>query len=158
MKFEGVFPFREKEAVMQSVQENIVVDLILQHRRELHFPDGLAGCGEARDFVLVAKDHEAPLFWLELKNMTDRAFLTVDPFLIYPEYSPEFYNNDLEELHVDHADDLFVLCIAHVKPGDPRKISLNLAEPLLINWATGIGKQVKIRNANEYAHMHSIGF
>lgn len=140
-----------RERLMKSIQESAVVDVILMHRKVVHFPQGLGGFEAIKDFVLVAKDHEAPLFWLESKEHEDLAFILLDPYLVNPDYKPEFDSEDLEEIGIDEAEDLIVLCIAHIKNKVVKNLTLNLAAPLAINLRTGLGKQVFIKNSSDYS-------
>lgn len=136
---------------MKSIQESAVVDMILRHRRPVHFPFGLVGFDSIKDFILVAKDHEAPLFWLESKDHEDLSFLLLDPFLVNPDYAPEFNDEDLEQVESDEGNDLIVLCITHLKDKIVRNLTLNLAAPLIINLHKGIGKQVYLKNSDRYS-------
>lgn len=136
---------------MKSIQENAVVDMILRHRRPVVFPHGLGGFESIKDFILVAKDHEAPLFWLESKDQEDLAFMLLDPFLLNPKYEPEIDEADLKEIQSEGDKDLIVLCIAHIKNKIVKHMTLNLAAPIVINLRTGLGKQVFLKNNADYS-------
>ena len=136
---------------MKSIQESAVVEMIMLHRKAVQFPHGLGGFESVKDFVLVAKDHEAPLFWLESKEHDDLAFILLDPFLVNPNYEPEFDSEDLDEIGSEDGEDLIVLCIAHIKNKVVKNLTLNLAAPLVINLRTGMGKQVFIKNNDDYS-------
>lgn len=136
---------------MKSIQENAVVDMILRHRRPVVFRNGLGGFESIKDFVLVAKDHEAPLFWLESKDHEDLAFILLDPFLLNPNYHPQIDPKDLKDIESDGTKDIIILCIANIKNKIVKNLTLNLAAPLIINLRAGLGKQVLLQNNSEYS-------
>ena len=136
---------------MQSIQEETIVDLILCHKKQIHFPQGLGGFEEAKDFFLVINSGEMPLIWMESLTIQNLAFLTVDPYLFYPDYEPEFPKNLREEIQLDDEDVLLVLAIANVKKAKKQGVTLDLIAPLTINWTKGIGKQIIILNSKEYS-------
>jgi flagellar assembly factor FliW len=136
---------------MQSIQENIIVDLILQNTKKVHFSEGLGGVEQVKDFTLSIKPSEAPLIWLTAQNSPNVSFITVDPFLILQEYEPEFAEEDLDALDIQCAEDMLVLCIANLTKQPASGLTLNLKAPIVINWATGQGKQIVIQNQKEYS-------
>lgn len=137
---------------MQSIQEKVIVDLILQHHRNIHLLEGLGGFETEKDFSLIANAKESPLIWLQSRSFPDLAFVTVDPFLVYPDYLPDFEEEDLQALEIENEGDTLVLCIAHVK-GD---MTINLVAPLLINLQNDKGKQVILKNNTDYSLNHPI--
>lgn len=141
---------------MQSLQENIIVDLILQHTKKIQIPEGLGGIGSIREFTLMISPAEAPLVWLLARNKHDIAFITVDPFLVCPEYVPEFADEDIEALKIQSAEDMLVLCITNIVKKPEKGLTVNLAAPLVINWVTGIGKQVILKNNQDYSIEHRL--
>lgn len=136
---------------MKSIQEDIVVDLILRYNRTIYLPDGLGGFENAKEYILYSNNREAPLIWLESKTVSNLSFVTVDPFLFFPDYRPEFEDQDLEFLEIENPDDLFILCIGNFLNHSSHNMTINMAAPILINWSTGKGKQVVITNKDQYS-------
>lgn len=135
---------------MQSIQENIIVDLILQHTKKIYMPNGLGGFEKLKDFTLTITPSEAPIIWLNAVKEPKISFITVDPFIVCPEYHPEFADEDIDALEIQSAEDMLVLCIASVEKKNNPSMTINLIAPILINWVSGIGKQVIIKNEQEY--------
>src|SRR5580704_4049676 len=99
---------------MQSVQENIIVDLILQHSRLIQIDGGLKGFENVNEFILKMNPVEAPLIWMTAAHDSIMTFVAVDPFLVFPDYQPEFSEEDLAALKIENADEMFVLCITNI--------------------------------------------
>lgn len=135
---------------MSSIQEQIIVDLILNNNKKIHFEKGLMGTDTAQDFNLIADEVDVPLFWLEASDMDEVTFPVVDPYVLCPDYAPEFNQQDLEALELDEADDLLLLCLVTMVNLKNQKMTINLAAPLLINWRKGIGRQSVLTNYKKY--------
>jgi flagellar assembly factor FliW len=136
---------------MQSIQENIIVDLLLKETKKIHFIAGMGGFEQIKDFILTMNPSEAPLLWLLAQNYPNISFLTVDPFLVCPGYQPEFDEEDLEILGIHNAENMLVLSIAHPVKNDSHGITLNLKAPIVINWETGEAQQLIITNEKGYS-------
>jgi flagellar assembly factor FliW len=145
-----------KEAAMQSIQENMIVDLILNCPKKIHFIEGLGGFEQIKDFELTINPLEAPLIWLTALHDPNMSFLTVDPFLVYSDYSPEFLDEDLEALGIEHAEKMCVLCLATINKKPEFRFSVNLKAPLVINWETNQGKQLIVINHKTYSMEHKL--
>ena len=140
------------EGAMQSIQEQMIVNLILRHEKEIFVLDGLKGFEQEKHYTLIANAKEMPLIWLQSKSYPDQAFVCVDPYIVYPTYQPELPEQDLEKLLVENADDLLILCLTHVN----HQMTINLVAPLLINWNKGTAKQIIINNHNQYSLRHPL--
>jgi len=104
----------------------------------LQFP-GLPGFPEARRFVVMDQEGEAPFAWLVSADDPDLAFAITDPFQFFPEYRPPLERWQIRALGVERPDDLVIMAIANFAGG---AASLNLMAPLLINPRVGRGLQV----------------
>lgn len=111
--------------------------------KKIHFPKGLIGLENYRDFSFSALP-EQPQFWL-LQSLEDEHFglVITNPFWFLPDY--EF---QLEEGQADRIGDLsklevFVTINVAVTP---EKITANLMGPIVLNQQTGIGFQVLVSN------------
>lgn len=134
---------------MHSPQESIIIDLILDKHRVVHFPLGIRGFDSVKDFSLIVNEGEAPLIWLEAVAFDNLAFVGVDPFLIYQNYYPEIFEKELAFLDINKVEDMFIMCLANTRSGKHTGITINLAVPLIINWNMRIGKQTVLKNHGE---------
>lgn len=140
-----------KEVAVQSLQENIIVKLILQNEKQIHFSQRLDGFEEIKDFTLIINPSEAPLIWLVAKGHPRISFLTVDPFLVCLDYQPEFSEEKLETLHIQDVEQMLILCIAKVAKKPHVGLTINTKAPLVINWETEEAMQVMLSNQEEYS-------
>ena|ERR1700722_18095868 len=135
---------------MQSVQENIIVDLILEHSKRIHLIEPLQGFENVQDFVLSINPKEAPLIWLEAEDQARISFVVVDPFLFF-NYQPEFHNQEIDLLRINNEEDMLILCITNISKLHKKDMTVNLVSPLVINWPLNVGKQLLLKNHEDYS-------
>lgn len=108
----------------------------------LTFSEGLPGFEDVRQFALLGGDKgQAPFFWLQSIDRPDLALVVVDPFIIYPEYTVDVDDSDIEVLKIRDVEKILTLCIV-VIPEEIREMRANLKAPILINLENNTGKQV----------------
>ena len=107
----------------------------------IHFPEGLLGFPECRNFVLLPAAREG-LFWLQSADHSALAFLLADPFRFFEGYSVELGPVERAELQVEAASDVIILSIVTLpRPGETRATT-NLQGPLAINLARRLARQI----------------
>lgn len=141
---------------MQSLQACQDESRILQHKKSLFFPEGLPAFEQVKEFVIIANEEEAPFMWLQAVKVPNLAFITVDPFVIHPDYRPDICDADVEQLELEDSSDAFVLAIVNVRNTDDQGITVNLVGPVVVNWRKQIGKQVIVQNHLKYSVRHRI--
>lgn len=142
---------------MQSLQALQDENTILQHKKNIHFPEGLPAFEQVKEFVIVANEEEAPFMWLQAVNVPNLAFILVDPFLVHSEYRPDICDDDVKTLQLEDPTDAYVLGIVNIRNNENEGITVNLVGPIVINWRKQIGKQVIIQNHLKYSVRHEIG-
>jgi flagellar assembly factor FliW len=115
----------------------------------LHFPSGLIGLPNLRNFVVMPNKKEGPLFWIQNIEDPGIAFVLTDPTNFFLEYKIIPDKNDKDILHIDDDKDCYVLTIVTV-PQD-QHITVNLAAPILFSPKTNRAIQV-ILEGTEYNH------
>lgn len=135
---------------MSSIQEKFIVDLLLNQPKVVHFASGIMGTDTAQDFRIVAEGGDSPLFWLEAVDMKEIVFPVVDPYILCPDYAPEFSLQDLQIIELEDIRDLFLLSLVTMVNVKNQKMTVNLSAPLLINWEKGIGKQGVLLNYKQF--------
>jgi flagellar assembly factor FliW len=121
--------------------ENSVAKVQPVQQKKIHFPKGLIGLEQYRNFTLhELRDQE--FFWL-LQSLEDEHFglVITNPFWFIPDY--EFVLDDayLEEMMQKTKIEIFVTVTV---ASTPENITANLMGPIIINQNTGIGFQVLI--------------
>lgn len=114
-----------------------------QESKIIDFPAGLPGFEELHKFIIVETEHSKPIYWLQSTESAHIALPVIVSFAVIPDYNIDIRENELEELALESQNDLLVLNIV-VIPEDARKMTVNLAAPVVINAKRGIGKQIII--------------
>ena len=138
------------------MQSEITTEPIKLQRKKISFPFGLPAFEDVREFVLIANEDEAPFIWLQAISTTTLAFITVDPFIVCKDYLPDIPDEDARSLGIETPDDAFILSIVNMKNQENTGITANLVSPIVINWRNLQGKQVIIRNYQDYSVRHLI--
>ncbi len=95
----------------------------------LHFPAGLIGLPDLRDFVVIPTKKEGPLFWIQCVNEPEYAFVLTDPTNFFLDYRVAPDNSERESLQISEEDECYVLTVVTIPPD--QKITINLSAPIL---------------------------
>jgi flagellar assembly factor FliW len=114
----------------------------------LSFPSGLVGFPELKAFRFFEPADGYPLKFLQSVDSPDISFVCMDPAGIRPDYSVPLSDEEAQMLAIETPEEALVLTLV-VIPEDPRKMTTNLAGPLVVNTRTRVGRQI-ILNADTY--------
>ena len=108
----------------------------------IHFPEGLFGFEEEREYLLMPFDgSHGSMLCLQSVRTPALAFVVLDPFTLKPDYAPELEEGDLKPLNVKEAGELGFYVLCAVK--NPVSAStVNLKCPLVIHPETRRARQV----------------
>lgn len=106
----------------------------------LHFPAGLIGFPNLRDFIVMPNKKEGPLFWIQSVDDPAFAFVLTDPTNFFLEYRVVPDRSERQILHIDDDAPCYILSVVTV-PED-QNITLNLAAPILFSPDTNRAIQV----------------
>lgn len=123
---------------------------------KLYFPEGIPAFEHLKFFSVVQKQREYPFIWLQADEDSEIAFLTIDPFIVVPDYNPEIADEFAAMLEITKPEDALLLCIVNIKA--EQGATINLISPITINWKTGNAHQILLNNYQEYSIKHKIGF
>lgn len=122
----------------------------------LHFEQGLFGFEEYKDYTILydIEEEKEPFFsWLQCVTEKGLAFPIVNPFKVKEDYNPIVEDALLEAIGEYEPEDLLVFLLATV-PSDPKKTSVNMKAPLVINAKNRQGMQIIVENEDyEIKHM-----
>ena len=110
--------------------------------RPISLTEPLPGFPRHRDYVLVAADATGLLRWLQSMDPQGPRFLVVPPGPFVPDYAPRLPGTLLTELAIEDPAAAELHCLVTVPDGDVRAATANLRAPLVVNPATGRGRQV----------------
>jgi len=121
---------------------------------EVIFPEGLVGCPDWREFVLVPGPTSSPAMRLQCLADESVCFVVVDPRLVEPSYQLVASPEDRRDLEPGDAAPL-ILCTLSVH-GQPPTVTANLLAPLVVNPRTGLARQIVMAESG-YSTRHPIG-
>lgn len=107
----------------------------------LSFPKGLLGFPQLTSFRLFEPSDGYPLKFLQAVDQPEISFVCMDPAGLKPDYTVPLSDSEAKELALDEPTDALILTLV-VIPEDPRRMTTNLAGPLVINIHTRTGLQV----------------
>ncbi len=110
----------------------------------LHFPAGLIGFPSLRDFIVMPNKKKGPLFWIQSVDDPDVAFVLTDPTNFFLEYRVVPEESEKNHLQIDSDSECYALSVVTVPPD--RKITLNLAAPILFSPKSNRAIQVILEN------------
>jgi flagellar assembly factor FliW len=120
----------------------------------LAFPDGLVGCQDWKNFVLLSDDEEdLPVACLQSVDQPRVRLLVTDPRLIDQNYSIDLSEADRSSLELQALDDTALFCTLTVAEGG--EITANLLGPLVVNKRTLRGRQV-VQSESGYSTRHPV--
>ncbi|HEX9081613.1 MAG TPA: flagellar assembly protein FliW [Holophagaceae bacterium] len=109
----------------------------------LSFPRGLLGFPHLRSFRLFEPSDGYPLKFLQAVEQPEISFVCMDPAGIQPSYEVPLPDEDAETLAIESPGEAMILTLV-VIPEDPRRMTTNLAGPLVVNTRTRTGLQVAL--------------
>lgn len=112
----------------------------------LHFPAGLIGLPNLRDFIVMPNKKQGPLFWIQSVDDPDIAFVLTDPTNFFLDYHLQPEDSERRSLHLDEKDECFILSVVTVPPD--QQITLNLAAPILFAPKSNRAIQVILESSN----------
>jgi len=127
---------------------------LAEESNPIEFPAGLIGLDEWKRFVLVTHPDSGPLCLLQSLDDAHVSLIMADPRQIVSDYQLSLSEADLRALQFagGQKTPLFdgvkagVYCILSVQ-AEPFNVTVNLLGPVVINWQSGLGRQVILSNS-----------
>ena len=114
----------------------------------IQFPAGLIGFTELKRYRLFEPTDAYPLKFLQSVDQENVSFTCINVAAIKPDYSVPLNDEDAQNLAIHAAEDALVLALVAI-PKDPKKMTANLAGPLVVNTKTMQGRQI-VLNIEQY--------
>jgi flagellar assembly factor FliW len=111
----------------------------------LTFPDGLLGFPECQNFALMPAGREG-FFWLQSTDHSTLAFLLVDPFMYFDDYTVDLNGPLLQRLGTNDPANVNVFCIVTL-PGANEDATANLQGPVVFNVNKRQGFQAVLQDS-----------
>lgn len=121
-------------------------EIEIEEEKIISFPEGIPGFQDEKRFVIINNpDEENPFHWIQSVDNPNLAFVIINPFFIKPDYDIKLSSSTVEKLRIEDEKDVLVYTIV-VVPEDIKKMTVNLAGPIVINGKERIGKQIILDN------------
>lgn len=114
----------------------------------LNFPAGLVGFPALKSFRFFEPADGYPFKFLQSVEKPEISFVCLDPLGFKPDYDVPLNEEDAQALSIEKPEEALIMTIV-VIPEDPKKMTTNLAGPLVINIKTLQGRQI-VLNADKY--------
>lgn len=118
-------------------------------------PKGMIGFPNYTRFVLLPHREDSPFRWLQSAEEPGLAWVVMNPLLLMPGYRIRVSEPELEGIGPVTPDRLQVLAVVNIPPGSPDRATVNLAGPVLVNDASGLAKQVVLKQGS-YSPCHPL--
>lgn len=120
----------------------------------LFFPQGLVGFPGKHKYILLKQPEIEPFIWLQSVEDPGLCFLTIDPFIFFPEFELEVeLENDLLS-QIGTITDLGVIVIVTIGE-DFKDSTANLLGPIVYNRSTMNAWQLILDNS-DYSTRHNL--
>lgn len=111
----------------------------VDEKQVFHFENGLLGFEYIKDFALIDAT-QPPFMWLQSIEVSNLAFVVLDPTIFRGDYDPGISDEELESIGVAEDDVLLILSIITI-PENQNDMTANLQGPVILNKETLLGKQ-----------------
>lgn len=116
--------------------------------------EGILGFPKSKKYIILNHQNNTIFKWLQSIDDPELAFVIVEPYLFFPDYSFDLNDDDVDILKIRSRDKVMVYTIL-VIPEDPKLITANLKAPVVINSDNRKGKQVALLD-ERYTTRHYI--
>lgn len=123
-----------------------------QEEDKLHFPAGLFGFEEEKEFFLLPFDGgEGSLLCFQSAVTPGLAFVAMNPFSLKPDYAPVLTPGELEAMGAERSEELcfYTLCVVRSPVSES---TVNLRCPVAVNDRTRQAAQVILEDGAYSMH------
>lgn len=113
----------------------------------LHFPEGLPGFPDLKQFILVELREDGAFQELQSIDDPDVSMIVCVPWLFFPDYAPVLSDEEQEDLGIETQDDAVVF-VPVTFDERLRQVSLNLLGPFVVNSRTRQGRQLVLADSD----------
>lgn len=137
------------------IQTKFFGKLELTTEQRWHFPKGIPGFEDEKEFALLPIEDNTMFQVLQSVNDSDIALVVANPYLLVENYSFDIDEPTIELLNIKKEEDIFILGVLSLK--DPLETStINLQAPIIFQTTKKIAKQMIISD-QQFTLCHVIG-
>lgn len=112
------------------------------------FVEPIIGYDTLTKYVLIEHKEESAFKWLQSIENPELAFPVTSPAFFDIEYQFEIPTEKAEKIELTSVESLISLNIVTIPSINPRKATINLMAPIIINAANKQGMQIILSNSN----------
>lgn len=132
-----------------NIETKFLGQVIVEEKEIIHFPNGLPGFEDQKEFVILLLEKDSPFAILQSIKEIEIGFVIAFPFSFKENYAFDLAEEDKEELEITSPEDLITYAIVTLK--EPFNSStLNLQAPILINHRQKVAKQLVLQDSKTY--------
>lgn len=121
----------------------------------LHFPDGLLGLPDHKDYCLLPHQPGSPFFWLQSVTVPYLSFVVIDPLLGESDYFQNLPEVDRQLFEGVERGDVIVLALVTIKPEKDPPLTMNLVGPIVADQRNRVARQV-VLTSTRYSCRHPL--
>ena len=133
----------DKNRVIQTRQFG---ELVISPQHVFHFPEGIIGFEDLKDYVLVSDESSEPITWLISISNPDVGFPLLSPWYIDENYDAG------KEVRLSRQIPYVIITLSKTAPF----ITANMRAPIILDVESQQGKQA-ILTSDRYSAAHVIG-
>ncbi|HBE79152.1 MAG TPA: flagellar assembly protein FliW [Firmicutes bacterium] len=111
----------------------------------INFNHGIPGFEDFHQYIIKRYKDQSPFLVMQSIEKADLAFILIEMEQIVPGYSIDLDDSIVAELQLNKPEEAIVRVIVTL-PEDVSKATVDLAAPIVINFKTGLAKQIILNN------------
>lgn len=111
----------------------------------LHFPEGLLGFADLRNFILLDDPNDEIFAWLQSCEAETIAFPVLEPEIFMDNYKVNLTKADMEALKLNAQGKFKAFSIVTI-PDDPTQMTANMKAPVVINLTERCARQCVLQD------------
>ena len=123
-------------------------EIIIDENLIFDFVEPIIGYDELKKYVLVEHSENSAFKWLQSIEEPSLAFPVTSPAFFDIDYQFEIPTEKAEKINLTSVESLISLNIVTIPSSNPRKATINLLAPIIINAANKQGMQLILSNSN----------
>lgn len=114
----------------------------IEAEKILHFPEGLLGLPDHKDYCLLPHQPGSPFLWLQSITVPYLSFIVIDPLLGEPQYFVNLPDADRQLFEGVEEGTVIVLALVTIKPEKDPPLTMNLVGPVVVDQRNRTARQV----------------
>ncbi len=137
----------DQPSEMVGIQTTRFGEVFIDTGRIIHFPEGILGFPQEKNFVVLEHKPGSPFWWLQSTTTPDLAFVMMSPFLVKEDYLDALPASEKRLLEGENAANYVLFVFVTIPKGQVEKMTVNLLGPILIDAKEKIGRQLVLANS-----------